>query len=110
MRKMTWRKCLEEVVINSWWLILCMLIGGFVYDRAMHALKQEEQRLRKRAADFHSQIALAEQKQHALRLHIQNWDNPSIVESALILKLGLIPKDYTKVCFIPSNKTSRHID
>ncbi|EPP38089.1 hypothetical protein [Chlamydia avium] len=99
MQKITWHKHLEEIVVNSWWLILFMLIGGFVYDRAIHELQREELRLQKRVSELQEKIFLAEEKQKKLRLHIQYWDNPAVIESALICRLGLIPKGYTKVCF-----------
>lgn len=107
MQKVAWYKHLEEVIINSWWLILCMLIGGFVYDRAIHELQREELRLQKRVLELQEKIILAEDKQKELRLHIQYWNSPSVMESALICKLGLIPRGYTKVCFSP-NKNQKH--
>ncbi|ANG66431.1 hypothetical protein [Chlamydia gallinacea] len=101
MQKVTWSKHLEELVLNSWWLILCILIGGFVYDRAIHELRKEELRLQKRASELREKIFLADKKQKELRLHIQHWNSPSVIESALICRLGLIPQGYTKVCFSP---------
>ncbi|WP_348663956.1 hypothetical protein [Chlamydia vaughanii] len=101
MHKVAWQKCLEEVVVNSWWLILCMLISGFIYDRAINELKQEETRLQKRANGLQEKIVCAEKEQKELRLHIQYWDDPMVIESALIRRLGLVPKGYTKVCFSP---------
>ncbi|WP_375793306.1 hypothetical protein O1W69_04170 [Chlamydia sp. 12-01] len=101
MQKVHWQKCLEEIVVNSWWLILCMLISGFTYDRAIHELKQEERRLQNRVSGLQEKILYAEKEQKELRLHIQHWDDPAVIESALIRRLGLIPKGYTKVCFSP---------
>ena len=101
MQKITWSKHLEELVLNSWWLILCILIGGFVYDRAIHELRKEELRLQKRASELREKIFLADKKQKELRLHIQHWNSPSVIESALICRLGLIPQGSTKECFSP---------
>ncbi|BAE81376.1 conserved hypothetical protein [Chlamydia felis Fe/C-56] len=101
MQKVHWQRFLEEIVVNSWWLILCMLISGFTYDRAIHQLKQEEMRLKNRVSELQAKILCAEEEQKELRLHIQHWDNPAVIESALIRRLGLIPKGYTKVCFSP---------
>ena len=33
---------IEELVIRSWWLILYLLGGGFVYDRAISQLRAQE--------------------------------------------------------------------
>lgn len=101
MQKVHWQKCLDEIVVNSWWLVLCILISGFMYDRAIRELKQEESRLQKRVSELQEKILCAEEEQKELRLHIQHWDNPVVIESALIRRLGLIPKGYTKICFSP---------
>lgn len=44
---MSWLKLLGETVLNSWWVILSVFIGGFIYDRASIQLKHEELRLKK---------------------------------------------------------------
>ncbi|AFS19435.1 putative membrane protein [Chlamydia psittaci CP3] len=72
-----------------------------MYDRAIRELKQEESRLQKRVSELQEKIFCAEEEQKELRLHIQCWDNPVVIESALIRRLGLIPKGYTKICFSP---------
>ncbi|EPJ32605.1 putative membrane protein, partial [Chlamydia psittaci 06-1683] len=58
-------------------------------------------RLQKRVSELQEKIFCAEEEQKELRLHIQCWDNPVVIESALIRRLGLIPKGYTKICFSP---------
>ncbi|EPP35652.1 hypothetical protein CP10139811_0017 [Chlamydia ibidis] len=106
MRKILWLRCFEEIIVNSWWLILCILIGRFVYDRAIGNLHQEEQRLKSRVTYIQGQILRAEEKQKELRLHIQHWDDPLVIEAALIQRLGLVPKGYTKVSFFSPEDTN----
>ncbi|ETF37968.1 hypothetical protein CpecG_0653 [Chlamydia pecorum MC/MarsBar] len=108
MRKMSWLKLLGETVLNSWWVILSLFIGGFIYDRASIQLKHEELRLKKRVSLLQEQITHAQEKQQSLQQHLCHWNDPIVIESALIQKLGLIPKGYTKICFFPKSETQNN--
>lgn len=90
---------IEELVIRSWWLILYLLGGGFVYDRAISQLRAQELRLQQRVFHLKTRLEKAQDKQQALSTHLAFWDNPQVIELALIHKLGLVPKGYEKICF-----------
>ena len=90
---------IEELVIRSWWLILYLLGGGFVYDRAISQLRAQELRLQQRVFHLKTRLEKAQNKQQALSTHLAFWYNPQVIELALIHKLGLVPKGYEKICF-----------
>ncbi|WP_201456836.1 hypothetical protein [Chlamydia sp. 17-3921] len=99
MQKTSWLKLLGELITSSWWVILSILISGFIYDRAILELRNEEQRLRKRKSLLQTQIIYAQNNQKKLQRHLQFWDHPAVIEAALIQRLGLIPKGYMKIHF-----------
>ncbi|MBQ8498440.1 hypothetical protein [Chlamydia sp.] len=111
-KRISWFGYIEEIVIRSWWLILYLLGGGFVYDRAISQLCTQELRLQQRVAHLKARLEEALDQQQEFSTHLASWDNPSVVELALIRKLGLVPKGYEKICFqdpsvpqkIPENK------
>lgn len=88
-----------ELIVSSWWLILFLLVSGFIYDRAMAQLEQETVRLQGRVADLQMQIHTAQIKKQEMQSHLNMWNSPTVLECALIHRLGLIPKGYVKVCF-----------
>ncbi|ANH79125.1 hypothetical protein [Candidatus Chlamydia sanziniae] len=105
MQKVPWLRWLEEGVINSWWVILSVLISGFIYDRAIHEVQQEELRLQSRVTLLQEKILKTKEEQIQLQLHLEHWDIPAVIESALIQRLGLIPKGYVKVYRAPGQTT-----
>ncbi|WP_162471267.1 hypothetical protein [Chlamydia trachomatis] len=107
-KQTSWFRYMEECVIRSWWLILCLLGGGFVYDRAISQLCTQELRLQQRMFHLKSHLKEALEKQQELSAHLASWDDPKVIELALIHKLGLVPKGYEKICFQNSQKTKRN--
>ncbi|SPN73529.1 hypothetical protein C10C_0357 [Chlamydia serpentis] len=100
---------LERTIVNSWWVILSILVSGFIYDRAIQKLHVEELRLQNKVSSLQKEILSAQEEQHQLELHLQHWDDSTIVESALIQRLGLVPKGYIKIC-ITKNKQPENKD
>ncbi|AAP98336.1 hypothetical protein CpB0405 [Chlamydia pneumoniae TW-183] len=106
VRKKNWGfRLLEEVMIKSWWVIFSILIGGFVYDRAIQELRTEELRLQSKVSSLCQDILSAQEKQRQLQLHLQHWQDSAAIEAALIQRLGLIPKGYKKLCVSPKQQS-----
>lgn len=98
-------RCIEEILVNSWWLVFSLLIGCFIYDRAMQKLLVEEERLRGRVVSLNQKIDKEGQRQEFFLSYIHHWDSPKVVEKALIYRFGLVPKGYVKVC-LPNTASS----
>lgn len=94
-----------ELLVSSWWLILFLLISGFIYDRAIVQLTQETTRLQNRVTDLQLQIQTAQIKRTEMQSHLKAWNSSEVLEYALIHRLGLIPKGFAKVCFIPPSSS-----
>ncbi|AAF39173.1 hypothetical protein C6H88_01595 [Chlamydia muridarum str. Nigg] len=107
-KQTSWFGYVEEIVIRSWWLILYLLGGGFVYDRAISQLHVQELRLQQRVFHLKSRLEEALDKQQEFSTHLASWDNPQVIELALIHKLGLVPKGYEKICFQDPPKTKKN--
>ncbi|WP_100934859.1 hypothetical protein [Candidatus Chlamydia corallus] len=106
VREKSWGfRLLEEAMVNSWWVILSILIGGFVYDRAIQKLHVEELRLQSKVSSLCKEIFSAQEEQRQLQLHLQHWQDSTAIEAALIQRLGLIPKGYMKICIAPKQQS-----
>lgn len=95
-------KLFEELLLKSWWVILCFLICFFTYDQAVKQKEREELKLRSRLEE----LVLSKEKEillnKALQEEIASRDDPCWIELRLKEKLGLVPEGQTKVIFVPS--------
>lgn len=103
INKASYLHVIFEFLVASWWVILFLLITGFIYDRAVAQLQREELRLQNRVSELQTQIHVAQIKKQDMQLHLYTWNSPEVLEYALIHKLGLIPQNYMKVCFVPQS-------
>lgn len=110
VKKTLYLHAIFEFLISSWWVVVFLLITGFIYDRAVAQLRCEELRLQNRVSELQTQTHLPQIKKQNMQSHLHAWNTPSVLEYALIHKLGLIPQNYIKVCFMPraSQDCSEH--
>src|SRR5580692_389483 len=97
-------KILEELFVNSWWVIVFMLFCYLFYEQG---LKKRERDITKLNEHFQ---ALKKEKEEALSLRymltmqINSQSDPGWVEMTLMKGLGLNPEGQTKVHFIKSKE------
>lgn len=106
VKKISYWQTAFELLVSSWWLILFLLISGFIYDRAIVQLEHETTRLQNRVMNLHMQIQTAQLQKTEMQAHLNAWNSPKVLEYALIHRLGLVPQGYSKVCFAPQSSSS----
>jgi len=84
---------------RSWWLLVLLITCAIVLE---NALSKERQEYAKLSAQWHHLQAEKERllaEQADLRIQVNSQSDPAWVELTLMLKLGLVPEDQTKVFF-----------
>ncbi len=97
-------KVLEEALIQSWWVILFILLCYMVYEQGLKKRNAEFSRLHEHYKELlqEKQRSLAMQKE--LLLKINSESDPAWVELALMKELGLVPEGQTKVLFVKEGR------
>lgn len=97
MQRLLLVRLLDIIFVKSWWVIFCFLITIFLYKKSSQELQLEFSNLNGKCFVLKKKIYQEQHHQNELKLHLENWDDPAVIESALIKKLGLIPKGYVKI-------------
>ncbi|MBT7264898.1 MAG: hypothetical protein HN831_05440 [Waddliaceae bacterium] len=102
-RNRLWKVFLEEVLFRSWWVFIFCIVCFSIYEDGMSRQGREYRILEER---LHSlEITKVEElaRQEDLLMQIDSQDDPRWVEFTLMKVLGLVPEDYTKVYFKPTD-------
>lgn len=94
------KKLMRELIFNSWWVILFILVNALVLNIVFKQLSIKEQNLSSTVAKLET-IKLASQKQQRdLKMKIESQSDPRYIEMVLKQELGLISEGQIKVHFI----------
>jgi hypothetical protein len=93
-------KVLEEVLIQSWWVILFILLCYMVYEQGIRKRNEDFAKLHEQYKELlkEKQKSMATQKE--LHLKVNSESDPAWIELTLMKGLGLVPEGQTKVLFI----------
>ncbi len=90
---------LERLCIESWWVLLCLLLMLIVYERSSSWRQEELTRLKGQLEALERDKAEAVALFVDLTLQINSQSDPEWVELVLRKGLGLVPEKQTKVFF-----------
>ncbi len=91
---------MRELVFNSWWVIVFILVNAVVLNIVFKQLSIKEQDLNSTVYKLET-IKLASQKQQRdLKMQIESQNDPRYIEMVLKQELGLISEGQIKVHFI----------
>lgn len=94
------KKLMRELVFNSWWVIVFILVNAVVLNIVFKQLSIKEQDLNSTVYKLET-IKLASQKQQRdLKMQIESQNDPRYIEMVLKQELGLISEGQIKVHFI----------
>lgn len=92
-------KILEEVLIQSWWVILFILLCYMAYEQGMKKRQANFVKLYEQFKDLQIEKKRGLAIQKELLLKINSESDPAWVELTLMKGLGLVPEGQTKVLF-----------
>lgn len=94
-------------VMQSWWVILFVLIAAIVYERALNSQVENYHQLQLRLKELEEEKRLTLIKNERLLQQINSQSDYEWIEITLIKGLGLVPEEQTKVFFskLTQNKT-----
>lgn len=89
----------QTFVIRSWWVILLLMIGFFLFDQTSYHQKKIQKQLEEKVSLLIQKKEKAIAVQEDLKLQIFSEEDPDYLEMVLIKKLGLIRDGQTKIFF-----------
>lgn len=88
-----------KITINSWWVILFMLVCIIGYDMGIKKRKLAIIEMREKYNNLLVQKNLALSKKEDLSLKLASQSDPSWIEQVLMKELGVVPENKIKVHF-----------
>lgn len=92
-------KVIHEVFIQSWWVILFILICFFCYEEGLRKKERDFQVLQKQYQELFQRKEVVMNIHEELVGQIRSQQDPSFIEMLLLKELGLVPEGVTKVVF-----------
>jgi hypothetical protein len=98
----------EQLILQSWWVILFALICYMLFERGLQSQNIEYSRLENLRSELEKQKKSAMALQQRLLLEINSQSDPAWVELVLMKGLGLLKEGQTKVYFDKSINPAHH--
>lgn len=92
-------KMIEEVAIQSWWVILFLVLCYMIYEQGMKKRNAEFAKLYEQFKQLQRDKQQSIVTQKELLLKINSESDPAWMELTLMKGLGLVPEGQTKVLF-----------
>lgn len=89
----------EQLILQSWWVILFALICYMFFEQGMNSRDIEYDKLENQRLELEKQKKKALIVQQKLQLEINSQSDPAWVELVLMKGLGLLPEGQIKVFF-----------
>jgi hypothetical protein len=93
------KRLFDEIVFNSWWVILFMLFCYMLYEHGMRARNKDFAKLNEHLSELKALKEKSLKTQEEYLLQINSQSDPAWVELTLMKGLGLVPEGQTKVYF-----------
>lgn len=89
----------ETIFFRSWWVILFILLCLFLFEHAVEKRNRDYSRLSIQLAELQSTKVQAVKEQEDLLLQINSESDPAWIELTLMLGLGMVSENQTKIFF-----------